>query len=491
VETDTILRILIVEDTPTDAELAERELRRGGLSFNAIRVETKEAFLRALEEFCPDLIISDYAMPHFDGMQALELTLQHDPTLPFIVLTGSMNEETAVECMKAGAADYVIKEHITRLPFAVKEALERKRTQQARVRAEKQLQCLRAVDQVITASLNLPFILNVLLEHITSQLEADAAAVFLLHPRRRRLQYTAGRGFRTGAFNSTALRLGETAIGGAALGRRIIHLADPGAEPAVKHVRMYKAEGFVSSVNVPLTAKGKVIGVLSIFYRRHYVMDAEALEFLKTLAGQAAIAIDNVRHFENMQLANRELAQAYDATIEGWAYALELRDQETEGHTRRVAERTVELARAMGVAEAKLVNIRRGALLHDIGKMGIPDAILLKTSKLTNEEWEIMCRHPRLAFDMLFPIDYLRPALQIPYCHHEKWDGSGYPRGLKGEEIPLAARLFAVVDVYDAITSNRPYRPAWSREEALTYIRQQSGKHFEPRMVQRFLNRQS
>ncbi|HET9913858.1 MAG TPA: HD domain-containing phosphohydrolase [Anaerolineales bacterium] len=186
--------------------------------------------------------------------------------------------------------------------------------------------------------------------------------------------------------------------------------------------------------------------------------------------------------------ANAHLLAAYEATIEGWSRALDLRDRETEGHSRRVTELTVKLAKARGMSSEEIINLRRGALLHDMGKIGIPDAILHKPAALTAEEWVIMRKHPQFVYDMLYSVEYLRPALDIPYCHHEKWDGTGYPRGLKGEQIPLAARLFAIVDVWDALTSDRPYRPAWSREEALTYIREQSGTHFEPEVVELFFN---
>lgn len=184
--------------------------------------------------------------------------------------------------------------------------------------------------------------------------------------------------------------------------------------------------------------------------------------------------------------ANTQLLSAYEATIEGWSHALDLRDRETEGHSRRVTQLTVVLAQALGMSDEDIMHIRRGALLHDMGKIGVPDSILHKPDKLTDEEWTIMRKHPQLAYDMLFPIEYLRRALEIPLNHHEKWDGTGYPRGLKGEEIPIVARLFAVVDVWDALTSDRPYRAAWSEEEALTYIREQSGKHFDPEVVDLF-----
>lgn len=189
----------------------------------------------------------------------------------------------------------------------------------------------------------------------------------------------------------------------------------------------------------------------------------------------------------NLEQAHEKLLSAYDATIEGWSHAMDLRDKETEGHTLRVTKLSEQLGTIMGVEAEDLVYMRRGALLHDIGKLGVPDSILLKPAKLSDEEWTIMRQHPQYAYDMIQPIEYLRPALDIPLCHHEKWDGSGYPRGLKGEEIPLVARIFAVVDVWDALISDRPYRPAWDKEKALTYIKEQSGKHFDPYVVENFL----
>ena len=189
----------------------------------------------------------------------------------------------------------------------------------------------------------------------------------------------------------------------------------------------------------------------------------------------------------NLEEAHEKLLSAYDATIEGWSHAMDLRDKETEGHTLRVTELSEKLGKIMGIEHEELVYMRRGSLLHDIGKLGVPDAILLKPDKLTDEEWVIMHQHPKYAYDMIQPIEYLRPALDIPYCHHEKWDGSGYPRGLKGNDIPLQARIFAIIDVWDALTSDRPYRPAWDRKKVLEYIKNQSGKHFDPHVVDQFI----
>jgi len=238
---------------------------------------------------------------------------------------------------------------------------------------------------------------------------------------------------------------------------------------------------------VQLLINEDVKGVVESLQRRILAGAADRLDFLEPLAGQPAIAIQDATQFESLQESNRELFQAYDATIEGWSHALDLRDRETEGHSLRVTEMTMELARKFSFPDEQLIYIRWGALLHDIGKMGIPDSILLKPDKLTDQEWERMKKHPDFAFEMLSPITYLKSSLDIPYCHHEKWDGTGYPRGLKGEVIPLAARLFAVVDVWDALCSDRPYRLAWSKEKVLEHIQSLSGTHFDPKVTEYFL----
>jgi putative nucleotidyltransferase with HDIG domain len=238
----------------------------------------------------------------------------------------------------------------------------------------------------------------------------------------------------------------------------------------------------------PLKIKNEMIGVVYVDNRERIGVFRDAdLSLISAFADQAAVAIDGARLFEQLQESHRERERAYQATLEGWVRALDLRDKETEGHTQRVTVLTQRLARLIGVDEKVLVHIKRGALLHDIGKMGIPDGILLKPGGLTAEERKLMQKHPVYAYEMLSPIDFLVPAIDIPYCHHEKWDGTGYPRGLKGEEIPFAARIFPVVDVWDALTSKRPYREPLPYEEARQWIRDGSGKHFDPQVVEAFM----
>jgi PAS domain S-box-containing protein/putative nucleotidyltransferase with HDIG domain len=347
---------------------------------------------------------------------------------------------------------------------------------------------LRAIDMAITSSLDLRVTLNFFLDQVTIRLGIHAASVLLLDPRTQILQFTAGRGFHTQVLNHTKLRLGEGVAGRAALERRMISIPDlTKSSEGFRRAPLLTEEGFISYFAAPLMAKGQVKGVLEIFHRAPLEPDNEWLEFLDTLAVQAAIAIDNAALFEGLQRSNLELAMAYDATIEGWSRALDMRDRETEGHTIRVTDMTLRLARMLGVGEEELVHVRRGALLHDIGKMGIPDNILLKPGPLTDEEWVIMRRHPDYAYEMLSLVNYLRPALPIPYCHHEKWDGTGYPRGLREEAIPLAARLFAVVDVWDALRSERPYRKAWPDDKVRAHLAEQAGKHFDPQVLAMFI----
>jgi putative nucleotidyltransferase with HDIG domain len=302
------------------------------------------------------------------------------------------------------------------------------------------------------------------------------------------LRLGAGAGLRDPAPPALELRLGQGRAGAVARTRaRIILGAANGCAIEFDPSERVEEHSFCGYAAVPLVAQGQLHGVLELFHRRRLDLSPAWLASLDGLATQAAIALSSVTLLSDLERSNAELSLAYDATMEGWARALDLRDKETEGHSRRVTDMTLRLARELGVPTTDLVDIRRGALLHDIGKMGVPDAILLKPAPLTAEEWEVMQRHPVLAYELLAPIEFLRPALDISYAHHERWDGGGYPRGLVGEEIPLAARIFAVADVFDALTSDRPYWQARSRAEAIEVIRAEAGSQFDPKVVEAFL----
>ena len=325
------LRVLIIEDSEEDTQLFVRELWQRGYEVEFERLETAEAMQLALIQKSWDLILSDYILPKFDAPRALEVLKASGLDVPFIIISSTAGEDTAVAALKAGANDFLVKGKFARLASAIHRELREAESRRDRKRAE------------------------------------------------------------------------------------------------------------------------------------------------------------NARLHENQQASHRELVRAYNTTLESLARALDLREQQTDGHTLRITAMMIKLARASGLLEDELIHIRRGSLLHDIGKMGVPELILLKPSGLTREEWALMKMHPQYAYELLQPIVFLTPALDIPYCHHEKWDGTGYPRGLRGYEIPLAARLFAIVDVWAVLTSDRPYRLAWSEDETRSYIKAQAGKQFDPQVVEVFL----
>jgi PAS domain S-box-containing protein/putative nucleotidyltransferase with HDIG domain len=356
-------------------------------------------------------------------------------------------------------------------------------------RSEKQIQrltTLRELDTAITSSLDLRIPLNILTEHLLAKMEVSAATVLVFNPESQTLDYFAAAGFKNRTQIHAPLNIGDGLAGQILISRKAVFIKDLTEEASPLQIKLLKSEGFKSYYAIPLFSKGATRGVLETYFRQSFSPSADWIEFLHTLAEQAIIAIDNAQLFENLQHSNQELSLAYDTTLEGWGKALELRDKETEGHTRRVTNLTLELARQMGIPQTELLQIRRGTLLHDIGKMGVSDNILHKAGPLTDEERTEMHKHPQYAYDMLYPIAYLRPALDIVYCHHEWWNGNGYPRGLKGEEIPLSARIFAIIDVWDALSSDRPYRKAWDNEKIIEYIRGLSGKQFDPQIVDVF-----
>jgi putative nucleotidyltransferase with HDIG domain len=652
---NTHLRVLLVEDSEDDARLLLREIKRGGYDVEFERVETANAMKAALSRQLWDVIICDYSLPQFGAPQALTVLKESNHDLPFLIVSGTIGEESAVSALKAGAHDFIVKGSMARLipaiqremkdagvrherrqrereleaialvsatmrsantldemlPRLLDQALElietesgsiwlydtasdsinlviqrsgeenwitsvnpaedvpglvlksgeamishefhndprlpdyirehwpkdiggvcvplnsnenvigalcvnvplpremtrgevrilnslaeiggntiqRMRLHEQTIKQLERLDALRAIDLVISSTRDLQVTLNIVLGIIIKRLAVDAASILLTRPGSVRLEFVEGQGFYSGNIEASSPRIGEGCAGKAVLERRMVRVRDLRNERE-KFMRreLLADEEFVSYFGVPLIGKGEVKGVLEIFHRSELNPDQEWLSFLETLGGQTAIAIENANLFQDLQRSNFELAMAYDATIEGWSHALDLRDKDTEGHTLRVTDMALKIARALGVEEDQLVHMRRGGLLHDIGKMAVPDNILLKPAPLTDEEWEIMRQHPQLAYNWLVAIPFLKYALEIPYYHHEKWNGTGYPHGLRGELIPLAARIFTVADVWDALTSDRPYRKAWPPSKAVEYIREKSGAHFDPKIVEVFLS---
>lgn len=351
-----------------------------------------------------------------------------------------------------------------------------------------QLRALQGIDQAINSSLDLNISLEIVITKIMQQLNPDAIDILLVNPVTHNLNYKVGYGFRSHEHEHQYLVIGTGLSREAVLERRISSIANI-QEERIQIIRtnLIDIEKFVTYYCAPMIAKGQVIGVIELFFRRVFEPDDDWLEFLSILANQTAIAVNNSQLYFSLQRTNVELENSINATIEGWVNTLDLRDKETEGHSQRVTEITVKIAQLLGYTNGELTAIQRGALLHDIGKVGIPDVVLLKKTPLTTAEWETMKMHPIYAYQVLSKSIHLRNVVDIPYCHHEKWDGTGYPRGLKGAEIPMAARIFAIVDQWDALTSDRPYRKAWSEAKTLHHIKELKNVHFDPYIVQIFM----
>ncbi len=355
------------------------------------------------------------------------------------------------------------------------------------VRRIDRLNALHLIDRTINASLDVNFTANILLSQVVQQLGLHAATLLKFNVASQLFSILATYQYPKQLIPSI-YQLENDPPRQAILERKIIWIENLREYTAPRRFfERSAAQGYLGYAVAPLISKGQIKGVMEMFCKEELHPSEDWLRFVQALVEQAAIALENAELFETLQRNQSQLSLAYDGLIEGFARALELRNAATPDHSRRVAEMTVRLARQFGFNEAALVNIRHGALLHDIGHLAVPEAILQKPASLTEEEWDIVHRHPEYAKEILAAIPSLQAAVTIPYCHHEHWDGNGYPRRLKGESIPLEARIFAVVDVWDALRSARPYRPAWSAEQTLNHLREQAGKQFDPRVVSAFV----
>ncbi|HET7145414.1 MAG TPA: HD domain-containing phosphohydrolase [Anaerolineales bacterium] len=352
---------------------------------------------------------------------------------------------------------------------------------------QKHVMALVGVGSVINSSLGLKQVLEEVMDRLIALMGAERGFLMLREPSGE-LNVRIARGIDREDLNKEAFAVSNTIVRRAIETGEAILTTNAQNDPRFGGQDSVAAYHLLSILCAPLKIKDDLIGVIYVDNRAHSgIFRTGDLGLISAFANQAAVAIDNASLFDDLQESNAELEIAYQATLEGWVRALDLRDKETEGHTKRVTMLTRRLAQEVGVDDEALLHITRGALLHDIGKMAIPDGILLKPGGLSQEERMLIQKHPVYAHEMLSPIKFLHPALDIPYCHHEKWDGSGYPRGLKGEGIPFAARIFAIIDVWDALVSDRPYRKGIDPAEVKNMITQQSGIHFEPRLVDAFL----
>ena len=360
---------------------------------------------------------------------------------------------------------------------------------------QSQLGALMGVGRAINSSLGQQQVLEAVMDAVVKLMGAERGFLMMLDQSDGKLKFEIARGMSNVNLGADEFKLSMTIARRVAETGEVIITTNAQEDPRFANQMSVAAYRLRSILCVPLKIKNKLIGVIYVDNKVHTGIFGEGdRKLISAFADQAAVAIDNARLFENLkstnfdlEVAKVELEIAYESTLKGWVDALDLRDKETKGHTERVTTLTERLARDMGLQSDELVHIRHGALLHDIGKMAIPDEILLKKGKLTDEERACMQEHPSRAYKMLAPIEFLRSAIVIPHCHHEKWDGTGYPLGLKGEEIPFYARIFAVIDVWDALTSDRPYHKALPHDVVREKIKADSGKHFDPRVVDAFL----
>ena len=375
------------------------------------------------------------------------------------------------------------------LAHQLENALQRMIAQQKISTQIRNISFLKLISRTINTAMDFETVVGSLLKQILRFLDSDAIALYLNDKESGGLVCRAQSGFNTILIEEAHIKYGQAYVGIAAEEQRIISVSCfSDIDPKSQLATLLHAEGFLSQHCAPIIIGGKTTGVLEVWQRKVFAPSPEWLILFDAIASQTGLALDYNTIYADLQKAYLDLEISYEATIEGWSSAMDFRDQETEGHSKRVASLAISLASRLQIPEEEITRISWGALLHDVGKIGIPDSILKKTGPLSDSEWVLMKQHPKIANEMLSRIPYLRGSLDIPLHHHEKWDGSGYPDGLRGENIPLAARLFSVIDVFDALTSDRPYRAAWSKEETLRYIRDQAGKQFDPAIVKAFLS---
>ena len=428
--------------------------------------------------------VSDFGFPSHTSDADLE---QGSPQGKFIEIT--LLDHSGIE-FPAEMTISPIKNNGKNLRLAViRDIRERKKAHKKIADQMNYLAAGRKIDRMIMENRDLEMVLETLLDTAIEYLKVNAADIFLWDAKGQNNKIAIACGEDSEVLENGFHLVPPIKDCPIASGRSKFFISDLKSSPDFfsRSIDLIQS-GFEGYLGIPLVSGNKVRGLFEIFLKKDLPDDPEWLELLDGFAWQILIAVDNSEMFWGLLQKNSEMTIAYDTTLEGWATALELRDFETGGHTYRVSDLTVNIASLMGIEAEELSHVYRGAILHDIGKLAIPDRILLKPGPLDEEERAYMQRHPEFAYEMLEDIDFLRKAIDIPYYHHEKWDGTGYPRGLAGEDIPLPARIFAVVDVFDALISDRPYRKGWPVEKALDYIRMDSGIHFDPEVVKVFID---
>ncbi|NOT06491.1 MAG: PAS domain S-box protein [Anaerolineales bacterium] len=451
---DEKIHILLIEDEDPHAELIQRAFEDQDARILIHRAKSLGEARKQILVQEPALIIADWRLPDGESMELLPD--HHDPlSTPIILMTSYGNERIAVEALKSGALDYVVKspESMLDMPHLAERAIEQWAVRAERVKMQKALLESEAQFRLLAENAS----------DMIARLSTDGHILYVSPACETILGYAPYELTGTLSFD-------------------LVHEQDISS---IKN--LFKGKQYDATHTVTYQALHKDGHFVWLETSARPILDRKT-DSISEIQTASRDITERKKAEKALQDAHNNLQESYQRTIEGWVRALDLRDRETEGHTQRVTELTLKVAKTLGFSEEELIHLRRGALLHDMGKMAIPDQILQKPGPLNELEWEKMRRHPMYAYDMLSPIAYLLPSLDIPFCHHERWDGSGYPRGLKGEEIPLVARLFAIVDVWDALSSDRPYRKKMPRREVIAYLREKSAILFDPKLVDIFLS---
>lgn len=400
------------------------------------------------------------------------------------------NEHIATVCILYNPLSVLNQEKLVRRFMAKFESRVKELITQAKIRSQiNNISFLKFISRTLNTYMDFDTVVGSLLKQIRTILDCDAVSLFLVEKDDQSIVCKSHSGFKTNLIERGRVRYGDSFVGIAAEERRIVSITDfSDIDPKSLFATLITKESFVSQHCALILVGGKLKGILEIWFRRSFLPGSEWFVLFDAIANQTGMALDYNDLYADLQRTYLELETSYEATIEGWSAAMDLRDEETEGHSHRVTALSVSLAAKLGLGEKEIGYVRRGAFLHDIGKIGIPDSVLLKPGPLNEEEWVLMKQHSRKGYDLLARVPYLKESLDIPLHHHEKYNGTGYPDGLSGENIPLSARLFAIVDVFDALTSNMPYREAWSKTKAVAYLREQKGIHFDPNLVDVFIS---
>lgn len=486
-------RILVVDDEKVIREILCDFLAMEGYVVRS--VEDGAAALRELQLRPYDLVISDLKMPKMGGIELLEKIAERGLNVLTIIMTGFGTVETAIEAMKKGAYDYILKPFkVEEVVHTVQRGLERQRLQTENIRLREALSLYR-VSEAIATSLELDRVLDVIMSATIEETDADVVTLHLQDPKTGRFEERIKR------LNERAESIGDGSIGTLDLDELLEHLRSD--KPCLAHgikasrffTRAPDGRKLVSFASVPMRLKGRVMGMLNAHsYTRGKKFDEGQRKMLVILASRAAVTIENARLYEDLigknkdlQSVNLSLEENFRQTIVGFAHALEESDRYTRGHSERVAFYSRLIAQGMQLRENEVETVVQAGLLHDIGKIGIRYEKLNKPGKLTPEEVTMFRTHPAKGRRIIEPIPFMRDLIPGCFCHHESFDGGGYPQGLMGENIPLIGRIVAVADTYDAMTSDRSYRKALPHDIAVAELERCSGVQFDPRIVEIFL----